>query len=401
MTTRFDKNIESKNSIILGYEDSGAPGSDLNIPSCGIEDLDRSVFDLFDKEMPLYYKLDKEIKKVPVIFASGERYAITRREKPITDSNGILILPLVAISRTGIDMTSSNAKLSNNEMFPITIKRIHSKSNDVRINNNPEGLNNSSSTKVNEEGKLTLNPQVEGNIIETVQLPPVKSYSAKYEIVIWSSFAKQMNNFIETIMSSFTINPGNQIKLVSPKGYWFLGKFDGSINQDANYEDFTDQERYVRQTFSLSASGYIINPDIHTKSPVRSYQSPNRISFDFYDKDEEIYQKENGIQQSETSLIQDSDFVGSQLVGLDGVQNELNFYKDDKTNSYTMSGNTQDELHDDVAGWSTEYRRYKKVWVENSVGERQQVLAKTSSNGETVYDQKYAELLFSLNETKK
>ena len=56
MTTRFDKNIESKNSIILGYEDSGAPGSDLNIPSCGIEDLDRSVFDLFDKEMPLYYK---------------------------------------------------------------------------------------------------------------------------------------------------------------------------------------------------------------------------------------------------------------------------------------------------------------------------------------------------------
>ena len=43
--------------------------------------------------------------KVPVVFAAGERFALTRRKSPIRDKNNALILPIVSIMRTGMDIS--------------------------------------------------------------------------------------------------------------------------------------------------------------------------------------------------------------------------------------------------------------------------------------------------------
>ena len=43
------------------------------------------------------------MKRVPVIFATGERFAVLRRKKPLRDKAGALILPLVSIMRTDIN----------------------------------------------------------------------------------------------------------------------------------------------------------------------------------------------------------------------------------------------------------------------------------------------------------
>lgn len=399
MSTRFNKKIENDSSIIQGYEVSGSPAENIHIPPCGIEDLDRSVFNLFEKDMPLYYEINNDRKKVPVIFASGERYAINRRKKPITDKQGVVILPLISIGRASLDMSASASKLANNEMFPMTLKRIHKKSTAERIFSNPEGFKNVKNA--GESPLVDFNPQINGNIIETIQLPPVKTFNAKYEIVIWSSFSKQINNFLETIMMSFTNNPGNQVKLTADNGYWFVGKFEGGTNQENNFTDFTDQERYIKQTFTISASGYIINPDIEGVSNIRSYESANNVSFDFYENYNETHPTQKGIKQSTINVIQDSDFEGSQIIGIDNLSNEQNFYKDDKSNSWTTAENFTGEMHDDVAGWSTEYRKQKKILVDDGEGNKVQVQAKVSSNGEIIYDQKYAELLFNVSKKIK
>ena len=83
MATRFDSNTEQENKIISGYEDEKS--YDYIVPSCGLEDLDFAIFSLFDKQIPLYYDLEGETKKVPVVFATGERFALLRRKMPITD----------------------------------------------------------------------------------------------------------------------------------------------------------------------------------------------------------------------------------------------------------------------------------------------------------------------------
>ena len=40
----------SKEKLPTGYEGENVP-DDFSIPSCGIEDIDRAVFELFDKRL--------------------------------------------------------------------------------------------------------------------------------------------------------------------------------------------------------------------------------------------------------------------------------------------------------------------------------------------------------------
>ena len=79
MSTKYDID-NNKRYAPTGYE--GVTNTDYIIPSCGVEDLDFAVFNLFDKQIPLFYDLHGELKKVPVIFATGERFALLRRKKP-------------------------------------------------------------------------------------------------------------------------------------------------------------------------------------------------------------------------------------------------------------------------------------------------------------------------------
>ncbi|NJL42013.1 MAG: hypothetical protein HC899_39260 [Leptolyngbyaceae cyanobacterium SM1_4_3] len=75
-----------------GYE--GATSEDYTIPSCTIEDVDIAVFDLFDKKIG-FSQYESEIhendqvtvvkRKPYVIYAIGERFALTKKLKPLRD----------------------------------------------------------------------------------------------------------------------------------------------------------------------------------------------------------------------------------------------------------------------------------------------------------------------------
>ena len=102
MTTRYTNQGKSVDS---GY--TNPVDSDFSMPSCTIEDVDRGVFDLFDKELPFFYRQKDANKKIPVIFATGERFALLARNKPLRDKDDALILPLISVVRTGIDQESA------------------------------------------------------------------------------------------------------------------------------------------------------------------------------------------------------------------------------------------------------------------------------------------------------
>ena len=78
---------------------------DFDLPSVGIEDIDRAVFNLFDKDISFDVDRNGTMEKVPVVFASGERFALTRRKNPIRDNNNTLILPIISIVRGEIDFS--------------------------------------------------------------------------------------------------------------------------------------------------------------------------------------------------------------------------------------------------------------------------------------------------------
>ena len=121
MSTREDKKKISQGSVGLGLEGSSYP-VDLEIPTCSIEDVDRSLFNLLNEQLPFQYDNKGTQKRVPVIFATGERFAVLRRREPLRDKNNALILPLISVMRTGISQdTSPSSGYAQN--LPVTIRR--------------------------------------------------------------------------------------------------------------------------------------------------------------------------------------------------------------------------------------------------------------------------------------
>ena len=70
MSTRYSKTSNHDFDTPQGYEGSNIP-EDFSLPSCTIEDVDKSVFNLFENEIPLYYTIGNETRRIPVIFATG------------------------------------------------------------------------------------------------------------------------------------------------------------------------------------------------------------------------------------------------------------------------------------------------------------------------------------------
>lgn len=401
MATKFD--IDNKNRYApTGYEGENYT-EDYVIPSCGVEDLDRAMFELFDKQIPLFYDLHGEKKRVPVIFATGERFAILKRKKPITDRNGTLILPLVSITRGAIDNVPQKG-IANNQMFPHVItKRLSRKDLEYRQLNNHEGLRNINGEDEENDPDLSLKPRLTKNITETIEMPAVKYFSSTYEISIWSSFTQQMNKLIETIMSSYTLNPGQQLRLESDKGYWFSAFVDSSLSQDTNYADFTDAERYIKYNMSINATGYIIAPNIEGgKTALRSFISAPEVSFDssvtnFID----LGPQQGGPVVDPNvdahifdDLATEDSYAPSQMVSIDGYNNQQELLDTDKSLGFATEIGRDDLTT--VGGQNNyDYRNIRKVIVKTKDGRRIPVNAQNGGGqGETVYDAKFGELLF-------
>ncbi len=407
MTSKF--NIESNNRYApTGYE--GQNYADYVIPSCGLEDLDKAVFNLFDKDIPLFYQVQNEQKKVPVIFATGERFALLRRRQPIIDIKGAHILPLVSIVRSNIDNVPPKG-ISNNQMFPNIIKkRIAKKDLEYRQNKNMENFSNVKENDSIYDADFSLNTKEDKHIIETIEMPAVKYFGASYEITIWSSFTQQMNNILETIMSSYTLNPGQQFRIESDKGYKFSAFVDSSFSPDTNYADFTDAERYIKYSMNISTTGYIIAPNIQGgKTALRSFLSAPEISFEVLGNPTDLDPQINGsvVDPDPNAHIYDDlstedSYSPAQNIGKDGIQNMIELLQYDKSKGRAVKKIKDRHATDYVGERGSDYTKSKKTFVKDNNNRHQPVeVLNNQIQGETVYDSRFAEVLFNISTNKE
>ena len=406
MSTKFSINND-KRYAPTGYEGDG--NTDYIIPSCGVEDLDKSMFDLFDKQIPLYYDLHGEIKKIPVIFATGERFALLRRKRPIVDRNGALILPLISITRSSIENVPAKG-IANNQMFPhIITKRISEKDLVYRQQQNIEKLKNVKGEDLPQEGNISLKPRLEKNIVETIEMPSIKYFGANYEVSIWSSFTQQMNKILEVIMSAYTLNPGQQFRLESDKGYKFSAFVDGSISQDSNYADFTDAERYVKYNMTINATGYIIAPNIlGGKTALRSYMSAPEVSFDVFEEHVNLDPHVDGVADPNPDahifddLSTEDSLVPVNMIGIDSKKNADELQEIDQSQGFASSLNLKKYTSDVIGNRGTDYVKERKTFIRDSNGKLVPVMAKASKGkGETLYDSRLGEVLFNISANKE
>ena len=290
MSTRFSTEKKyGKESLNLGYE--GSATLERLIPPCGLEDVDRAMFRLFDNDIPLVYQQKNgATHKVPVIFATGERFAINRRKEPLRDKNGALVLPLITISRSGIEQQAPKL-IEVPDAGTISVKRRISADdplyqrvvNSLNLENAQTGQGNRStslSRPTRKTGGRLLEPNLAGGLYETITIPTPKFYTAKYEITLWTQYFQHSNAILTTIMSGYHSTRARTYRIETPAGYWFVATFEAGINSDNNFDNMSEEERIIKSTLTAEVSAYIIAPDLPgIPNGARRHVSATQFSF--------------------------------------------------------------------------------------------------------------------------
>ena len=303
------------NRLLSGFEGSNIP-DDFEIPSVGIEDVDLAMFNLFDKDNQIYIKTrdDESIeqfeKKVPVVFATGERFALRERRNPIRDKSGALILPIISIRRTGLNQAKENmGSAIGQDTGDFVIKNRLSKK-DPKFQNalNRLGLRNQENvgsggnllnstteqgsspgtlatrrSSVERPDNALLANDITQNITEVISIPFPIRYVVSYEIVFWTSFQLHMNQMLEKVLTNYD-GQGRTYKLTTDKGYYFVAYFDDDIQSQDNFDEFTDDERVHRYAFNVQVTAYMLaNRNGGDTVPFRRYLSAPQISFGVFE----------------------------------------------------------------------------------------------------------------------
>jgi hypothetical protein len=368
------KTVQGVSGIKSGYD--GNQTSEYMIPAVGIEDVDVSLFKLFDKEILFTISNESESKKVPVIFASGEKWALLKKGKAIRDKNESLILPLITISRTKIDQNLSSditGRGINQQGGEIVIKRRLSKSDRSYQNllNKQDLLNQFFHTTNREKNIFTLGdieqganlaPDLKDNVFEVFVVPSPQFYTATYDVTIWTQYTQHMNQIIEQLFSSF-LPQGQCWKLETEKGYWFIANVsDGSFSPENNFDEMSSEERIIKTNFSITVPAYIFAsraPGVPV--PIKRYVSAPVISFGV---DENF--------ESSKDLVLEP-FLGADDPTLpNAIKTNRLDQRNDMSTRLNPSNNSINENDPalDAFGRHKTFAKFKKVSYVNSAGKR-------------------------------
>lgn len=327
--------VEGKEQVDTGYDTTGNDPSSFYIPSCGIEDVDTAMVNLFENEIKFksYQQssaIQKEInvKKPFVIFATGERFALAKRLKPFRDRNGLILLPAVSIRRTTIEQQGGDVFLGE-----MTIKRrLDESDGDYQKLINRLALKNVDSlpdtTRSNRgkdknvqsirEGMLLddRGPLKSDHVYEIISIPFPQFFTATYDVVFWSSYTQHMNYMIETLLSS-QIVPGKGFYLKTDKGYWFNASIDNSLTAQDNAEDITDSERLIKYSFKITVRGFLLAPQgPGQRVPFKRYLSSVNVAFETYTAEGVSINEQTDVDnfnQTKNDPTEDNQFVLSDI----------------------------------------------------------------------------------------
>lgn len=316
MPTRYNRKIKSRFNVPglpSGFDSPSSP-SDITIPAVGIEDADVALFNLFDKEISVQVSDgQKGLRKVPVIFAAGEKWALLKRKRALRDRNNSLVLPLITVVRTSIQQLSNEdiaGRGINQQTGDLIVKRRLDSSDRAYQNlvnklyvQHQQGLaveldkgDAGQVTTSRSVGSLTEDPTVVAggvmmssrtdNIYEFLTIPSPQFYTATYAVTFWGQYSTHMKQMLEQLLASF-LPQGNCWRIDTQAGYWFVASVDGNVyTAEDNTEDFSTEERVLKHKFTVKVPAYILaSTTPGAPVPIKRYTSAPSVSFDVSTED--------------------------------------------------------------------------------------------------------------------
>ena len=333
--------IPPKQVVIKDFNGANTP-EDFEFPTIGIENIDRTVFDLFNETLKFQVTSNGKVKNVPVIFATGERFALTRRKNPIRDRNNTNILPLISIVRQNLDIGASQGgkktAIALRAQPSYTVKnRLSEKDREFQNLLNKQGLRNQDNVASNnnfidtanslasQEGKIasrreksnlqfsktakvSLKSNLGSNIFEIIQIPYPYFVAITYNVTFWCQYMQQGNQMIEYLLNKIDV-PGGEFAMKTNEGFELVAFIGDSINFENNFDSMTDDERIIKYTFDLTVPGYLLNSKVPgLANQTRAYLSAPMIDFTYFDASSPVrldYQPETDKERIERHVLTD------------------------------------------------------------------------------------------------
>lgn len=202
----------------------------------GFNQIDQAIQYYFDDVLNLTVIENSEPIKVPVIYASSERWKNIQLDGYLRDKAGKLQAPIVAYNRVG---GIRNRLLSN---------KIDANYPQVYITQDVQYTHKNKYTDL--VGVYNSKPVRERRI--TV----VPDYiDVQYELIIWTNYTEQMNTIVESILYSEGAYWGDKDR------WMFRTKID---DYNSTTDLLQDTDRLSRTNITITVFGYII-PDAHIK----------------------------------------------------------------------------------------------------------------------------------------
>ena len=225
---------------------------DIKNPEVTLMDMDSSIMFYFDEVIQPSVEDNGENVKVPLMYASPERWKAIQRDGFMRDKKRQTITPVIVYRRTSIekdDMVPQDKLDANNPNMFYTFEKKFSNTN--RYDNFSI-----------QQGVL---PQRE---YYNVTFPDYVTLS--YDFIIWTSYIQQMNSIIEKITYSDGAYWGD------PNKFRFLSMVD-------SFDDATeigDTERLIRTSFNLTLKGYLLSEKGNDNKPTTNkFITPKKLVF--------------------------------------------------------------------------------------------------------------------------
>jgi len=225
---------------------------DIKNPSVTLMDMDGAILHYFEKVIKPSIEDNGENVKVPVMYASPERWKAIQRDGFMKDKKRQTITPVIAYRRTSIE---------KDESLPI----------DKLDANNPhhfytfEKKFSSVNKYDNFSTQIGLLPQRE---YYNVTMPDYVTLT--YDFIIWTSYIEQMNKIVERVTYSDGAYWGDPDKM----------KFRTSVDSFTDATEVSDTERLVRTTFTVTMKGYLLpEGNFEHRSTTQKYLTPKKVIF--------------------------------------------------------------------------------------------------------------------------
>jgi len=196
-----------------------------------LETIDSAIMYYFENVIKPQVLENGTLVKVPVMYGSQERWKSVNQDGFIRDNKGKLITPLIMYKRNSVakDTNIPIDKLdANNPQLYYTVQR-----------------------------KYTQKNRFDNYAVLTNQVPVKEYYNiivpdyivATYDVILWTTYTKQMNSLIESMMFASDTYWGDASK-------W---KFRTTVSDIATpVEITTEEDRSIRGTFTLTVNGYLV-----------------------------------------------------------------------------------------------------------------------------------------------